>query len=447
MIRVLRSDYSIETISSGQLALKSRKIERAVFPIQSVEAVYLSLFDGTRDDDDVARIAFELFGENSNKLTSVARFLLPLEISQRIFGHANNPYYPEQFMTRRYNAQYKNEDYANIPKYMTLRLTHKCLRQCIYCYEESEFAESVETHTMSFETIRLLLDQAFDLAIGEVLLTGGEPMMHPYAYDIIDYLGQHGMHVKVLTKHRLDEARLSNINTSTLDLYLSMDTYKPEIANWLTGTPTYFDDMLSNVHLLNRIGIPFQTTAVVSQKTASDILDTVRFLLDLGARHVYTGHYNCDDKTKIVKELYINEDERLAFDEKWLSCIHENNLGGSVFHKSQPDCVCKDLEHAVCDGLSSKITVNYNGDYILCDHLIGAELGLSNVYKQDFLEHWMSAAMNQLRYPNSTQFRSTVCDGCDKFDRCTAKNSCYARSIAQHHMMYRPVEEVEYACR
>lgn len=445
-MRILRNDFIIKSLDGESLVLASKKNESIIFPIHQAEAVYLSLFNGIREDDEIAQISDELFEENSYKLKAVDRFLLPIEYAYSIFGAYEHIYQPMQFLSQKYKIVNTDSIFLHSPKYLTLCLTHKCLRRCIYCYAEAEYSNDIENDAISIQMIYKIINEAFDMAIGGVLLTGGEPMMYPHAYNIIDYLSNHGIYTQIITKHLLNEESLRNINTNSLDLCLSVDSNDSKLANWLTGSNTYFDDILENIKILERIGIPYKASIVITRKNEATILDVVRFLLDKGAKCVFTNHYACEDSTKAVKQLMLNNEEKRIFDEKWIACIHEYGLDDLVFHKAHPADTVKDLEHTKCSGLTNKVTINYNGAYILCDRLADINLGFSNVYEQSMLDHWNSNVLQSLRYPEKGLYKATICNDCNKFDTCIAKNSCYARSLVQHNRLFYPIKEVENVC-
>jgi radical SAM protein with 4Fe4S-binding SPASM domain len=446
MKRILRNDFIIEQLNNNSLVLKSKSNTDITFSILQAEAVYLSLFDGIREDDEVKQISFELFGENSSKLKSVDRFLLPVEIAYSLFGRYEHKYTPMQFLTQKYHTENKNSRYLHIPRYITLCLTHKCHRRCIYCYAGAPFSNGIENDAMPNLMIKKILNEAFEMAIEGVLLTGGEPMMHPHVYDLINYLGNRAIYTQVLTKHLLNKENLKRINTSSLDLYLSIDSNNPALANWLTGSKYYYNDMMKNDEMLNKIGIPFKATTVITRKNKSNILDIVHFLLSIGATRVLTNHYSCEVKDKVVPALMLKSEEKREFDTSWTECIKEHELGNVVFHKKHPSDYVEDLEHMDCSGLTKKVTIDFNGEYILCDRLSDVQIDFGNIWQKSILEHWNSEVMQNLRYPKNDLYKTSVCGNCNRFKSCYAKNSCYARSIIQHGTMYHPVKEVEYVC-
>lgn len=444
MVRILRKDYTIKSTDTDCLVIENAYNKSVSLPIFQAQAVYLSLFDGLREDEEINYVVDELFGNDSFKLKSVNRFLMPIELAYSVFGVYEHKYEPLQFLSQKYKNE--NSVFLHIPRYLTLCLTHKCRRKCIYCYANPAYSNKIEKDAMSDYMIEKILADAFNMAIEGVLLTGGEPMMHPYVYNIIDFLSNHGIYTQVITKHPLKEDCLKNINTGSLDLCLSIDTTDSDLAKWLTGSRSYFSDILNNINILKRVNIPFSVALTITRKNEANVLSTVNDLLGKGAKHIFTNHYFCDDDINIVEELMMSADEKRHFDTKWMTYINENGFNSDVSHKPHPDYYFNNLDHVNCSGLTKKVTIDYNGNYLLCDRLIDIDLGFNNIYHQDIFEHWNSDIMNYYRNPPKDKYKNTICSHCIDFNICNAKNSCYVKSLAQYNMMYRPIKEVEYAC-
>lgn len=444
MARILRKDYIIRSTDTDYLVIENIYNKNVSLPILQVQAVYLSLFDGLREDEEINQIVGELFDNNSFKLKSVNRFLMPVELAYSIFGVYEHKYEPIQFLSRKYKNE--NSVFLHSPRYLTLCLTHKCRRKCIYCYANPAYSNKIEKDAMPNYMIDKILADAFDMAIEGVLLTGGEPMMHPYIYNIIDFLSNHGIYTQVITKHPLKKEHLMNINTTSLDLCLSIDTNDSGLAKCLTGSRSYFDDIQNNISMLKGVNIPFNVAMTITRKNEINALSIVNDLLEKGAKHIFTNHYFCDNDINAVEELMMSADEKRVFDAKWTACIKENGLNECVSHKSHPDDYFNNLDHVNCSGLTKKVTIDYNGNYVLCDRLTDIDFGFNNIYHQSILEHWNSDIMNYYRNPPKDKYNKTICFHCISFNTCNAKNSCYVKSLAQYNMMYRPIKEVEYVC-
>jgi molybdenum cofactor biosynthesis enzyme MoaA len=75
-------------------------------------------------------------------------------------------------------------------KYTRLRIeiTGKCNLLCKYCYNEKFNSSKVSSNELSFKEIKKLIEEGMALGINNVLLIGGEPLLHPEIIKILDYI-------------------------------------------------------------------------------------------------------------------------------------------------------------------------------------------------------------------------------------------------------------------
>jgi len=68
---------------------------------------------------------------------------------------------------------------------LRIKVTGVCNRTCSFCNEEGDMRtiESVEPDTIFFECVHTLTER---LQLGKVMLTGGEPTVHPKLHDIVN---------------------------------------------------------------------------------------------------------------------------------------------------------------------------------------------------------------------------------------------------------------------
>ena len=442
MKRIFRKDFYIDA-NNDMLKEKKKKNEKISFSINQAQAVYLSLFNGLCEDSEIEKIALELFGDNIKKLVPMERFLLPVEYAFDIFGHYVHPYLPEGFLKKKYNMPNDFNKDIIIPRYLTLCLTHKCYRKCAYCYAHAEKSKVIEHNALNIKEYQNVLMEAFDMAIEGVLLTGGEPLLYPNVYDIIDFLCSHGIRTQVLTKYPLNEKRLRMIDTRFLDICLSIDTYDPKLANYLTGSSSFFEDMRNNFLILNKMQIAFNATIVITKLNISQILDTVQFLLKSGAKHVFTNYYSYDNDQ--VDELVLSEEEKKDFNREISIFINNSKLNGYVTH-NEHNKNSIDILQMNCAGLHKKVTIDYDGKYLICDHARDIHTEFKNVKTHTIIEHFNSKTMEMYRYPQREKYKGTKCEKCKFFEKCAAKNSCYVKSFAEHNELYRPLKEIEDVC-
>ena len=73
-------------------------------------------------------------------------------------------------------------------KNLTIELTNKCNSRCIHCYKDEK--NSIE---VPLDMIIKIIDQAYELNVFQITLTGGDPLLHSNIVEIIDYIKKKDM--------------------------------------------------------------------------------------------------------------------------------------------------------------------------------------------------------------------------------------------------------------
>lgn len=447
MINILRNDFCVME-NKNSLILKSKVIDDFQYPLSRAEAVYLALHDGFKDEETVNQIAKELFGDDISPLKSIHRFLSPLnnaeEVRDSSHKYVNSIY---SFLKSQYKLYKEDNSGVPSPRYLVLCLTQHCSRRCPYCYANPSHAQTVECDALALSQLVDIVNQASFLAVEGILLTGGEPMLHPAVYDLINYALSKNISIYVTTKQRLKRSMLAKIKSNLFHISLSIDSHIPEIANTLTGSKSFYDDMLYNMKILYELGIPYYIKSVITKINADTIMEMIRFFKENHAAGIETDHYVCDDIDRVKPSLMMSVEEKIKFDTYFNNEIMLNHFETFVHHKPHLTQIQYNSKLAVCSGLFSKIIIDYAGNYLLCDKMQQPGfMDLRNIQTQSLWQHWNSPVMNTLRYPPREFYKKTICYNCKKFEVCKAKNSCYAKSIQQYNTYFRPEERVENVC-
>ncbi|MCI0744462.1 MAG: radical SAM protein [Verrucomicrobia subdivision 3 bacterium] len=80
-------------------------------------------------------------------------------------------------------------------------LTRRCNLKCLHCYSDSDAREY--PGELTFEQCRAVVDDLANFAIPGLLLSGGEPLIHPRFFDIAGYARQRGLRLTLSTNGTL----------------------------------------------------------------------------------------------------------------------------------------------------------------------------------------------------------------------------------------------------
>src|SRR4026208_1936967 len=84
------------------------------------------------------------------------------------------------------------------PLYIAWQVTNECNLACLHCIEESGPGKAFHDE-LSDEQVFQVLEQALDLEIPYLSFSGGEPMVHPRFFDMVEYVCRRNGQLKIET--------------------------------------------------------------------------------------------------------------------------------------------------------------------------------------------------------------------------------------------------------
>jgi len=107
-----------------------------------------------------------------------------------------------------------------------IQVVRHCNHFCGFC------SNPTTPYTHDFESMKVLVDDFVARGYFGVILTGGEPTLHPELPRICEYAREQGLHVRMITNgHRLaDPAFAREMGDAGLSLvHVSIYSVKPEV--------------------------------------------------------------------------------------------------------------------------------------------------------------------------------------------------------------------------
>jgi MoaA/NifB/PqqE/SkfB family radical SAM enzyme len=135
-----------------------------------------------------------------------------------------------------------------------LELTYACNWRCVFCYNPRHH----DKRRLSGEEWIEVISDLRSLGTLNVTLTGGEPLTHPDAFEVMAAVRSRAMTFRLFTNGSLvtDEiaARLAELRPVTVEL--SLHGARSETHDRSTSTPGSFDALWRGVAALKRHGVP-----------------------------------------------------------------------------------------------------------------------------------------------------------------------------------------------
>lgn len=452
MLPILNPEYTITRQKSTIILHDTILIgdSGTVQSISSTEAIILALYDGTRSQSDVSKV-MEALGfskniiENVMKLTQsyIDRSIL---IDSRVLKNRSRlkVYDPLEFA---FEVDVKPiGDRLEYPIALTYIVTRSCRRLCKYCFANAKYLNNEEL--ISFSRLTHIIDEAHEIGINSFNISGGEPFLRPDIVNILEYILKKGIYLTVSTKEALSEDVVQRLRNAGLeDIQVSLDSPKPEIANFLVGSQNYYKEIISTIELLIKYGIKVHINCVISSYNIKQIPDLLNLAESLGVSQVAFSPY--------TRSLGRHNDALFlsAKDEQWLNSVmpqlrkKHNKLKIPEDSTDDSNISSKDSAIPQRSGCSVGIIgfiMLPNGEVTLCERVpYDPYLIIGNLNYQSIMEAWSSPKWDQFCYPSREQYKGTECFYCETFEACTSQK---VRCLVNAMIVYGKVHAPEPTC-
>jgi MoaA/NifB/PqqE/SkfB family radical SAM enzyme len=186
-----------------------------------------------------------------------------------------------------------------------IQVVRHCNCHCAFCSNP----ETPETH--SFESMRLLVDDLVARQYYGVILTGGEPTLHPELPRLCAYARERRLHVRMITNgtRLADPAFAATMAESGLQLvHVSIYSVRDSVETQLRGVGGTLEPALAAIENCHAVGIAVNVNSVINKLNADHLDENVRFFVQ---HHPHVRHFvwnNLDPsmgRAEINRELYV----------------------------------------------------------------------------------------------------------------------------------------------
>jgi SynChlorMet cassette radical SAM/SPASM protein ScmE len=167
------------------------------------------------------------------------------------------------------------------PKSVSISITGKCNLKCNYCFYANEMAGLKDLPTATW--LKFFKELA-EIGIMDASLTGGEALLRPDIFELIDGLIANRMRYNLLSNGTLiDEKLLKKFESGKRRLRLdyiqvSIDGSTAAIHN--QSRPDSFDKALRGLKLLKKTGFPLAVRTTINRHNLNDLENIAKLLLE-----------------------------------------------------------------------------------------------------------------------------------------------------------------------
>lgn len=197
-------------------------------------------------------------------------------------------------------------------------ITGRCNLKCQHCRAVGEMAKDVELSQI--EKI-MIFGRMFSPSYAEVIVSGGEPLMHRKFLQIMELVRQNGGESVTLTTNGILLNRpilnfLRNLEFKRLMLSVSLDSIKPKEHNWFRGCQSAYKKARKAIDLMVEENLPNTTSSVrmtLRPEQLSEMEDMATFIFNTGCQRVNFSSIHPSGRAIEHPELWMNWEQLKQF--------------------------------------------------------------------------------------------------------------------------------------
>jgi MoaA/NifB/PqqE/SkfB family radical SAM enzyme len=183
------------------------------------------------------------------------------------------------------------------PISVLLELTSACNLRCKHCMTGDHGAVYVRSERALLKVLRdelpteawkRIIDEAAELKVLVLFLSGGEPLMHPDFFEIAAHAHQHGLFTCLLTAASLvDDDMARRIKQAGVNkIEANLDSADPEVYDDFRGVKGAYEATVRGLKALLNVGFSVRVNITLTNMTFPTIERTLERVYDIGVREV-----------------------------------------------------------------------------------------------------------------------------------------------------------------
>ncbi len=250
------------------------------------------------------RIIYALDGQHDvdeASLTEKQKRLLKRVLDNKIALPCDGPRNLEAYQEyKSYPGVYKSQ--------VQWSITGRCNYHCRHCFMS---APDYRGSDLSLEQMIHILDELDSCGIKAISITGGEPLVNPHFYDILDEMKKRNMILETLYTNG------ALVNDTLLD-ELEKRGFHPAFQisfdgvgwhDWLRGEEGAEEKAVAAFKLLHKRGFSTGSSMCLHRHNIDNLRESINLLASLGLRHLKMNVATPSGKWKNETEHFISEDE------------------------------------------------------------------------------------------------------------------------------------------
>ncbi|MDN5865682.1 MAG: radical SAM protein [Gammaproteobacteria bacterium] len=268
---------------------------------------------------------------------------------------------------------------------VALELTYRCNLACFYCYNDL----GKQGTPLSLEQYRVLLHDLARMQTLHLMLTGGEPMIHPHFFEIGALARELGFVVRVRTNGHNLFTRACERLRDEVDPYVvevSLHGATAEVHDRQTRVAGSFERLIKNIRIATGAGLKLSMVTTPTRWNEHQIDDMFALSDQLGVPLRFQGPVAPRDNGD--PEPLAIQPRRETWDYIGERVKQRRGAGGEYPSTAPVDATAKDLPPetpATCSVGVAGVDIDPYGNVQACMHL---QESAGNLHEQSIEEIW-----------------------------------------------------------
>lgn len=427
IFRKAKSNVFCYEVDAANANLKRQKI------LHPIEAMVLSLFDGTRSTDSVSDIVESEVSLDPYRCKTFVANLTKKYRDLLVEDKSVSRHSPADFAIPDSKVD-MNSFRLEEPACCVLLTTYQCSSNCAYCYANKTSAEDADE--MDFEKATHIVDQLAECDVSLLYLGGGDPFRKKWVFELIEYIFvQTKIQLALSTKEYLSEGECERLSASGVRwMQVSIDSIDDEVNLHLVGRREYSVSAFKTIENLLNAGIEVSTNTVVTGLNLRGVLELVKRLLLHGVSKITLSRYY-RSTFRHVDSLFVSDEDtdRLRNELAPIaeqSAVEINLPTGSTQKLGDKEMLQAFLDRSACSFGRTGTVITPSGKVIPCEQLPSREpFVMGDLTREHMLSVWNSDKLLSMLYPRRERFRDTPCEECEYFIDCVHRKGLCVRDI------------------
>lgn len=286
-----------------------------------------------------------------------------------------------------------------------LEITYRCTEKCRHCYLDDE-GNHCKVDELTFDEYKKVVDELYDMGCMNILVTGGEPTLHPDFLKICRYIVDKGILLDVFTNalHIPDDMFEALCDMHLNCISFSLYGGSPEFHDYITQVPGSFHKTLHNILKFKAAGLDLYVKTILFKDKYDEWLKLDALSQRLNFR-LNTATFLLSTREKEDRCHMMQTDDEYR---QYLRLVRSRERGPHLVPR-------RNVESYICTAGRSSLAITANGDVRPC---ASVPYVLGNVRTDHLKDIWESEKL-MIFYQFKYTDLDTACKDCKYSNHCS----------------------------